>query len=36
MEDVQPSRTRSLTYVMATFLVALPVMILTYLWATGG
>jgi hypothetical protein len=36
MEDAAPSRTKSLTYVMAAFLVALPVMILAYLWVTGG
>lgn len=36
MDDAAPSRTRSLSYVMATLLVALPVMILVYLWATGG
>jgi hypothetical protein len=36
MDDVEPSRTKSLSYVMAAFLVALPAMILAYLWATGG
>jgi hypothetical protein len=38
MDDSQvaPSRTRSLSYVMAALLVALPAMILVYLWATGG
>lgn len=36
MQDSAPSRTRSLSYVMAAFLVALPAMILAYLWATGG
>ncbi len=36
MDDVEPSRTRLLTYVMAAFLVAFPAMILVYLWATGG
>jgi hypothetical protein len=35
-EAAPPSRTKSLSYVMAAFLVALPAMILTYLWATGG
>lgn len=30
------SRTKALSFVMATFLVALPAMILVYLWATGG
>jgi membrane-anchored protein YejM (alkaline phosphatase superfamily) len=36
MDEDRPSRTRSLTYVMAAFLVAFPAMILVYLWATGG
>lgn len=36
MDDVAPRRLKSLSYVMAAFLVALPAMILTYLWATGG
>lgn len=31
-----PSRTKTLSYVMATLLVALPAMILAYRWATGG
>lgn len=35
MDDAEPSRTKSLSYVMAAFLVALPAMILIYLWATG-
>lgn len=34
--SVEPSRTKSLSYVMAAFLVALPAMILAYSWATGG
>lgn len=33
---VAPSRTKTLSFVLATLLVALPAMILTYLWATGG
>jgi len=36
MEDAAPSRTRSLSYLMASLLVALPAMILVYLWATGS
>lgn len=36
MDEAAPSRTKSLTYVMAAFLVALPAMILVYLWATSG
>jgi hypothetical protein len=36
MDDAAPSRIRSLSYAMAAFLVALPAMILAYLWATGG
>ena len=36
MEDVAPSRLKALSFVMVTFLIALPAMILTYLWATGG
>ena len=31
-----PSRTRTVSYVMATLLVALPAMILVYRWAAGG
>ena len=34
--EVAPNRTRALSYVMATLLVALPAMILAYLWATGA
>lgn len=36
MDDAAPSRTKSLSYVMAAFLVALPAMILAYSWATGA
>lgn len=36
MEEAEPSRIKSLSYVMASMLVALPAMIMTYLWATGG
>jgi hypothetical protein len=36
MEDAAPSRTKTLSFVMAAFLVALPAMILAYGWATGG
>jgi hypothetical protein len=37
MDDASPPRRiKSLSYVMAAFLVALPAMILVYLWATGG
>lgn len=36
MEDVRPSRTKTVTYAMAAFLVALPLMVLVYSWATGG
>lgn len=36
METVEPSRTKSLSYLMASLLVALPAMILLYLWVTGG
>jgi hypothetical protein len=37
MEDVAARRrVKSLSYLMASFLVALPAMILIYLWATGG
>lgn len=31
-----PSRTKALSFVMASLLVALPTMILVYRWATGG
>lgn len=31
-----PSRLKTLSYVMAAFLVALPAMILVYRWAAGG
>ena len=31
-----PSRTKSLSFLMATLLVTLPAMILAYRWATGG
>ena len=34
--EAAPSRTKTLSFVMATLLVALPAMILAYLWATGG
>lgn len=34
--EVAPSRTKALSYVLATLLVALPAMVLVYLWATGG
>jgi hypothetical protein len=36
METVIPRQAKSLSFVLATILVALPAMILTYLWATGG
>lgn len=36
MENVEPGRAKALSYVLATLLVALPAMILLYLWATGG
>lgn len=36
MDKVVPSRTKALSFVMATLLVALPAMILLYLWATAG
>lgn len=36
MERVAPSRAKALRYVLTTLLVALPAMILLYLWATGG
>jgi hypothetical protein len=36
MDDAEPTRTKSLSYLMASLLVALPAMILVYLWATGG
>lgn len=36
MDDAAPSRTKSLSYFMAAFLVALPAMILAYRWAIGG
>ena len=32
---VAPSRAKTLSFVMATLLVALPAMILAYRWATG-
>lgn len=35
-EAAPPSRIKSLSYVMASLLVALPAMILAYRWATGG
>ena len=31
-----PRRAKSLSFVLATILIALPAMILAYLWATGG
>lgn len=36
MDDVQPSRVKTLSYVMAAVLVALPAMILLYRWATAS
>lgn len=36
MQIVAPGRARALSYLLATLLVALPAMILLYLWATGG
>jgi len=36
MEDVQPARAKSLSFVLATILVAFPAMVLIYYWATGG
>lgn len=36
MESAAPSRAKSLSFALATILVALPAMILLYLWATGG
>jgi hypothetical protein len=36
MDEAKPSRAKSLSYVMASVLVALPAMILAYRWATGG
>jgi hypothetical protein len=35
MEDVRPRRAKSLSFVMAAFLIALPAMILLYSWSTG-
>jgi hypothetical protein len=34
METAAPSRAKTLSYVLATFLVALPAMILLYRWFT--
>ena len=36
MARAVPGGLRSLSYTLATLLVALPLMILAYLWATGG
>jgi hypothetical protein len=36
METVAPRRTKSLSYMFATVLIALPAMILLYRWATGS
>jgi hypothetical protein len=36
MEKAVPGGLRALSYTLATLLVALPAMILAYLWATGG
>ncbi len=36
MDIVAPTRAKALSYVLATLLVALPIMILLYRWATGG
>ncbi len=36
MEEAAPRRAKSLSVLLATILIALPAMILLYLWATGG
>jgi hypothetical protein len=36
MDSTAPSGAKALSYTLATLLVALPAMILAYLWATGG
>ena len=36
MDRTIPGGLRALSYTLATLLVALPAMILAYLWATGG
>jgi len=36
MERATPSGLKALSYTLATFLVALPTMILLYRWATAG
>jgi NADH:ubiquinone oxidoreductase subunit 3 (subunit A) len=33
--SVAPSRTKTVSFVLATLLIALPAMILIYRWATG-
>jgi hypothetical protein len=36
MDILAPTGLKALSYTLATLLVALPAMILLYLWATGG
>jgi len=35
-DSAPPRRAKSLSYAMASFLVALPAMILVYFWTGGG
>lgn len=36
MDRTLPGSLKALSYTLATLLVALPIMILAYRWATGG